>query len=150
MYVFDFQKKLQKLNDKLYIKIDERTSIGTGLYSTGIYLKRAERAKVNTTSGDKALIYGQQQKYLRALEKGDLDHYIMGVCLNYVPEYDIFDLAREKLLMPGWRSILLQLWRKKIINIEDAKKVFRCKSLGISDWDNLSFFAKMRKCKGEP
>jgi hypothetical protein len=143
MYLFDFQKKLQKLNPLLYVRTNERSRLCRGLFSVGIYLKAPTRKK-QTKSGDKALIHGTQQKYLDAIERGDLDTFLMGVCYNYVPEYDVFDMDLERLLMPGWRSILTFLIKKQVIDAEKAKRIFRCKSLGTTDWDKSSFTQKMR------
>ena len=146
MYIFDLQNKLRKINKDLYVKQDEINQMSCGLISSGIYLKNPGRSK-DMTGSNKNLVIAQQRKYLEAVEAGHLDKFIIGVCLNYVPEYDIFDLERERILMPGWRTVAMRLVKMKVASLDKVRKVFQCKSLGESDWDNKNMFERIRTIK---
>lgn len=147
MYLFDLQAKLRELHPDLYVKTDTINKLHCGLVSSGIYLKNPKRAADRSTWG-KHYVHEKQRKYLEAIEAGQLDKFIMGVCLNYIPEYDIYDLERERILMPGWRTIVKRLHANKIITLDKARKVFNCKSLGESDWDKLNLHQRIRLVKG--
>lgn len=148
MYLFDFQNKLKKLNERLYVNTEKVNRIAAGVFATGIYLKSGGRNKVseklNVNYADSSV-----QGYLRGLKSGEQDTFVCGVSTNFVPEYDVYDLDREKILMPGWRTIALALVRKELCTIEKARRVFRCKSLGDTDWDKLQFPQRLQWAKGD-
>lgn len=148
MYLFDFIQKLQKLNPKLYANTEQRTYIMRGVWITGLYLKQPKRKKVSTGSR-LAVLSEKQRQYMEAMEKGELDKFVGGVGLVYVPEYDIFDIEQYKLMLPGWRTILLNLAKQKVIDLDKAKRVFKRSSLGQSDWDNMDFHKKIEWARGE-
>ncbi len=147
MYIFDLQAKLQKIHPDLYVKTDIVNHMHCGLVSSGIYLKNPKRSKDTTGSG-KNLIIAVQRRYLEAMETGQLDKFVMGICLNYIPEYDVYDLERERVLMPGWRTVAVRLARANIASLDKLKKVFKCRSLGETDWDNANLYERIRKAKG--
>jgi hypothetical protein len=148
MYLFDFQPKLKKLNKSLYVNTDNVNRVSAGVFTTGIYVRAAGQSKkvegVNTN-------YAQSDasRYLRELRSGQLDAFVCGVSVNFVPEYDIYDLDREKILMPGWRTIALTLVRKELCSLEKAKRVLKCNSLGESDYDRLPFAQRLQWSKGD-
>ena len=148
MYFFDFNAKLKQLNARLYTNIENVTRTSPGVFSTGIYLKAGKRDKgadkVNTNYAE-----GSARELLRALQEGSRDTYLMGVSTNFVPEYDVYDLDRGKILMPGWRDIVLRLVKKEVCTLERARKVFNRRSLGESDWDRLSFPQRFQWAKGD-
>lgn len=148
MYLFDLQTKLKKLHRDLYVHVDEVNNMHCGLVSSGIYIKNSTRAQDNTGSG-KNYANAQTRKHLEDLESGQRAKFVMGVCLNYVPEYDIYDLTRDKILMPGWRTIATRLVKLDIVTLDKAKKVFKCRSLGETDWDKARLYQRIRWVKGD-
>lgn len=146
LLIGDFNLLIKKLNDRLYVKTDERKEIAEGFWVTGIYYKEPERV-ISRYKNNKNAVHGQHEKYLNALEAGELDKFITGVCLNVVPEYDIFDLAYNRMLAPGWRKIVLKLVQHKLCTLEKARKVFKCSSLGEHDYDKMKFFQRLAWAK---
>lgn len=145
MYLHDFQHKLRQLNEKLYVKTDQVRKDGVHKIA-GIYLKSAGRVQVNAGS-NKGYASVEQQKYLEALERGELDKFICGITLDLIPEYDIIDVERSRIIAPGWRTILLSLIRQNVVNSDKAKKIFSCSSLGEADFDRATFFQKIQIIK---
>lgn len=144
MLIGDFTSKLKKLNSKLYVKMDQRQII-RGLGHSGIYLKQAKQAGLSYDTKDRG--HHLVNRYYQELESGQLDKFICGVCLEWIPEFDIYDDEYTKIVIPGWRTTLLRLVQAKAIDLDKAKKVFKCKSLGESDYDKLNFFGKLRFAK---
>lgn len=148
-----FQEKLKKANPNLYVKTDERKKQGDNFWISGIYYQVRTRADLRYHSGGLAEIHREQAKYLEALSRGDLDKFITGVCLNHIPEYDIFDFTRSCMLVPGWRKIALRLVKANVCTLAQAKKAFNCTGLGESTYDKMKFFARMKwskkLCQGE-
>lgn len=142
MLLGDMQSKLKKLNSRLYIKTDERKEHAKGFHVSGIYLKASERVKLRFKN-DKSAVHWKQGKYLEALERGELDRFICGVCLEHVPEYDVFCFVKNNILAPGWRKIVLKLVKYKICTLDQARNVFNRQSLGESDYDKMSFFKRL-------
>lgn len=139
----DFQSRLRKINPGLYVKTDEISKLSLpDLRISGIYLKQHKRQEIKHKNDKNAVDY-HHEGYLTALERGELDTFICGVALDYIPEYDVFDFARNQMLMPGWRKIALRLVELKLCSLEKAKKVFECSSLGESDYDKMSFFKRL-------
>lgn len=116
-----------------------------GLRHAGIYLKQTKQAGLS--SDVKGHGHHLVEKYYAALESGQLDKYLAGVCLERIPEYDIFNEDYTKMEIPGWRTIILRLVQAKVTTLERARKVFECSSLGESDYDKLSLAGKMRLAK---
>lgn len=147
MLLFDLQSKLSKLNPALYIKTDERAKNGADFWISGIYCKNPKRTAKIGTSGSLSEVTIDQQKYLQALHAGELDIFITGVCLNHIPEHDVFDLEKNSMLAPGWRKIALRLVTSKLCTLSRAKKIFNCSSLGEHDYDKMNFISRLRWAK---
>ena len=145
MLLCDFQAKLKRLHPDLYVKTDERTKNGANFWISGIYLKA--RRQPSKIKADRNLVHAQHEKYLNALESGELDKFVSGVCLNHIPEYDIFDFALTRILAPGWRKLAMRFVAVNICTLERAQKVFNCPSLGESDYDNMNFFKRFNWTK---
>lgn len=147
VYLFDFQSKLKRLNPLLCVHVEKANRIAPGVFVTGIYLRQPKRhasaAKTNTNYASL-----EQREILQSAAEGHKDVFVHGVSTNYVPEYDIFDLDREKLLMPGYRTILLALVKKGLCPLDRARRVFNCSSLGDTDWDKITLVQRMSWAKG--
>lgn len=144
MLLCDFQSKLKRLNEDLYVKTDERVKHANDFWLSGIYLKATRQ----TIRGDKNYAGDTaQRKYLEELENGNLDKYICGVCLNHIPEYDIFDFELTRLLASGWRKIVLRLVKMNLCTLAEARKVFNCSALGESTYDKMKFFDRFNWAK---
>lgn len=125
---------------------EKRSHIRGDMYSSGLYYKQGRR-DTGTTAAERALVHASQRTYLEAIEAGELDKFICGVSINFVPEYDRFDIEECKILMPGYRTILMRLVKDNLISLDKARKVFDCPSLGESDYDKLNFMQKYNWAK---
>ncbi len=148
MLLCDFQAKLRRLHPGLYVKTDARKELAEGFHITGIYIKVPKREVYKyTTRVNKNAVNHKHEDYLNAAERGELDKFICGVCLEQVPEYDIFCLVNNSMLAPGWRKIALRMVKLKICSLAHARKIFSCSSLGESDYDKMSFFKRLNWAK---
>lgn len=149
MYTKDFEKKLKRLNPHLYVDYRDarKASPKYDYLLTGIYLRVTKRDKLKYSKASYEGLSQEQRAYLRDKEAGHFDVHVGGVCLQIVPEYDIFDISGCQLLVPGYRSILLSLVKKGYVDLKKAKRVFACSSLGESDYDNQDFFGKIKLIK---
>lgn len=144
MLLGNFKDRLRKLNSRIFID-EEKATVMQGLRHAGIYLKSVKQAGLSLDTKGRG--HGKVERYYAALESGDLNKFLCGICLEWLPEYDIFNAEYTKIAIPGWRTVLMQLIQKKVIDREQARKVFSCSSLGEADYDRLSFFAKMQFAK---
>jgi len=94
----------------LYVQTDKSVLRPEGHRHSGIYLKNPQRHDMNIASENYGLVNSKHIKYLEALEKGDLDTFICGICIDFIPEYDIFNLEFSKICITDWRSISLTLF----------------------------------------
>lgn len=150
MYLFDFHSKLRQLNPTLYVMTDNKKQVKGDWWTTGIYQKQGERIKKRISKGN--LHYGNKfggGDYLRKVYSGEIDSFIMGCPVGWVPEYTVFDLSQFEILAMGWRPILIRLAEKRLISVEKARKVFNCPSLGLSDYDLISTEDKIRRAMEE-
>lgn len=147
MLIGDFQNKLKKVNPLLYVQTEMSVKREEGHRHSGIYLKNPKRQQMNVSTEDYGTVNSNHIKYLEALKKGELDTFICGICLDFIPEYDIFNLEYSRMCVPGWRSIALTLVHKKVATIAKVRKAFNCKGLGESDYDKMSFFQKLEFAK---
>ena len=146
MLIGDFSSKIKELNDHLYVKTDDRNEIAEGFHVSGVYYKQPGRVE-SRFKNNKNLVHAKHENYLLALEAGELDKFICGVCLEIVPEYDVFDLAYDRMLAPGWRKVVLRLVKLDLCTLVKARKVFNCSSLGEHDYDKMGFFDRLRWAK---
>ncbi len=144
MLIGNFKDRLKRLNPQILIDEENATKL-QGLRHAGIYLKAVKQAGLSLDTKGRG--HGRVEKYYAALESGELNKFLCGVCLEWLPEYDIFNAEYTKIAVPGWRTILMQLIQKKVIDRDKARKVFSCPSLGEADYDRMSFFAKMQFAK---
>ena len=147
MLIGDFQNKLKKINPSLYVQTDKSIVRPEGHRHSGIYLKNYKREHMTIARSDYGAVNPNHIKFLEALEKGELDTFICGICLDFIPEYDIFNLEYSRMCVPGWRSIALTLVEKKVATIAKVRKAFNCKGLGESDYDKMNFFQKLEFAK---
>lgn len=147
MLIGDFQNRLKKVNPLLYVQTDKSVKRPEGHHHSGIYLKNRSRSAMGVSSESYGSVNTNHIKYLEALEKGELDTFICGICLDFIPEYDIFNLEQSRMCVPGWRSLALTLVNKKVATLEKVRKAFHCKGLGESDYDKMSFFQKLEFAK---
>lgn len=144
MLLCDFTSRLRQLNGDLYVKTDQVIKMD-GLKHSGIYLKMIKQSGLSyDTKGHGA---ANVEKFFAARETGQLDKYMCGVCIEWLPEFDIFNADYTKIAVPGWRSTLLRLIQSKAFSLQSARKVFNCSSLGETDYDRMSFFNKMQFAK---
>ena len=147
MLIGDFQNRLKKVNPLLYVQTDKAVKRPEGHRHTGIYLKNHKRTDTGVDSSNFGIVNPNHIKYLQALENGELDTFICGICIDFIPEYDIFNLEYSRMCVPGWRSIALTLVSKKVASLDKVRKAFNCKGLGESDYDKMSFFQKLEFAK---
>jgi hypothetical protein len=147
MLIGDFQNRLKKINPLLYVQTDKSVKRPEGHRHSGIYLKTQKRQAMSVSRDQYGLVNPNHIKYLEAVEKGEFDTFICGICLDFIPEYDIFNLEYSRMCVPGWRSIALILVDKKVATLDKVKKVFNCNGLGESDYDKMSFFQKLEFAK---
>lgn len=146
---YEFELQLQKLNPRLYLGGKCTEDFNPELGSTGIYLRdlrnqddEALAKQIKTANlKPKAGVSARQARYYSTA-----DTYLGGCTLRYVPEGNVY-LPDKSLWAKGWREILLTLAKHKIIDLQKARKIFRCPSLGVSTWDTLSDDAKFNTHK---
>lgn len=147
MLLTDFQAKLKRIDTRLYIDASKPVTKENGLKFAPLYLKKARRDQVSTSKTDRNLVHAGHAKYLDALESGVMDTYVTAICLDFIPEYDIFNKEYTKLAVIGWRSVGLILANQKIASIDRIRKAFNCQGLGQSDYDKLDLFGKLQFAK---
>lgn len=146
MLFIDFHAKIQQLNEQLYVRTSERNRVTDEIGSFGLYHK-GQRQKIDIAKNRRNAVDHHHEVYLNALESGELDKFICGVPADYVPEYDVFDFVHTRILMPGWRTIVMSLVKKKLVTLDKARKVFQCSGLGESTYDKMEFFDKFAYAK---
>ncbi|NDG32708.1 hypothetical protein EB118_21865 [bacterium] len=147
MLLTDFQAKLRRIDTRLYIDSSRPFTRENGLRFVPLYLKKARKSEITVQRSDRNSVSAAHAQYLDALESGVMDTYITAICLDFIPEYDIFNMEYTKLAVMGWRSIGLLLRNMKIADIDRIKKAFDCKGLGESDYDRASYFGKLEIAK---
>jgi len=141
------QDKLKKIHPDLYIDTSKKETRENGLKFSALYLKRPRKQRVNVAESSRNIISEGHAKYLDAVETGQLDIFVTSICLDFIPEYDIFNMEYTKLAVLGWRSLGLMLIKRKIASAEKVKKGLECAGLGESDYDRASFFGKIEIAK---
>ena len=124
----EFERKLKRLNPKLYVGNLIQHQFNNELLSTGIYFKDENPDKF---SGIQEL-------------ENQPDLYLGWITVKHVPEGNWYS-DRGRVIARGWREILLNLASKKYIDLQKARKVFDCPSLGLSDYDKLTQEQKFQK-----
>ncbi len=143
MLLGDFKHKLKRLNENLYIADEAR--VMDGLKHSGIYLKGVRQRGLSWDTKGQGT--SKQEKYYAALESGELDKYMCGVCIEWLPEFDVYNAEYTRIAVPGWRTTLLRLIQSKVVTLDKARKIFECQALGESDYDNMTFFNKLQFAK---
>lgn len=147
MLLFDLQAKLRKIDTRLYIDTSKPVVRENGLRFAPLYFKKARKMEITVQRSDRNLVSAHHAAYLDALERGEMDTYVSAICLDFIPEYDIFNMEYTKLAVIGWRSLALMLYNKKIAPLDRVKRAFECNGLGESDYDRASFFGKLEFAK---
>ncbi len=147
MLLTDLQAKLRRIDTRLYIDNTKITTRENGLRFAPLYLKKARKSEISVQRSDRNSVHSAHEKYLDALERGEMDTYVTAICLDFIPEYDIFNMEYTKLAVLGWRSLALMLSKRKIAPLDRIKKAFQCNGLGESDYDRANFFGKLEFAK---
>jgi len=147
MLLTDLKAKLRRIDTRLYVDHANPVTKENGLKFAPLYFKKARRSKSNVSYGDRNLVHASHAKYLDALESGVMDTHVTAICLDFIPEYDIFNKEYTKLAVLGWRSLALLLVEKKLATIDKVRKVFNCQGLGQSDYDRMSMWGKIEFAK---
>lgn len=147
MLISDFNAKLRKLSTRLYIDTSKPVVRENGLKFAPLYYKNPRKQFSTVQKTDRNKISDSHAKYLDSLETGELDTYVTAICLDFIPEYDIFNIEYTKLAVMGWRSIALMLVKMKICELDKIRKAFTCSGLGESDYDKASYFGKLEFAK---
>lgn len=137
-FLFDFKAKLKRLNPALYIT-ESTAKEAWGWKALGIYRRRAVQENFGSL---KDHADSSQLQYMRDQESGFIDEYICGVPAEWVPDTPIFDSRTKNLQAPCWRSIIITLWKRGLVDLDKAKRVFGSSSLYERDFDRLDFDAK--------
>ena len=143
----NLQNKLKRIDTRLYIATDSTQVRENGLKFAPLYLKKARRSESHVQKSDRNMVSAGHAQYLDALESGVMDTYVTAICLDFIPEYDIFNLEYSKLSVLGWRSLGLMLANLKIAPLDKIKKAFECQGLGESDYDKADYFGKLQIAK---
>lgn len=147
MLLTDFKAKLRRLDTRLEIQHANPQLRENNLKFAPLYYKSPRREFSKIAKTDRNLVHSGHAQYLDALEKGVMDIYVTAICLDFIPEYDIFNKEYTKLAVIGWRSVLLMLVKKNIVSLDKARKVFNCQSLGEHDYDKMDIFGKLNFAK---
>lgn len=147
MTLMSFQDKLKKIHPLLYVNATKPQVRENGLKFGAVYLKQPRKDTSKISANKRNLVSEGHAKYLDALETGQMDVFITSICLDFIPEYDIFNLEYTRLAVLGWRSFGLMLIKQKLVPAERVKKGLNCAGLGESDYDRASFFGKIEIAK---
>lgn len=143
----NLQRRLKQLDPRFYIDTESAKVRENSLRFAPLYFKKARRGESSVQKYDRNIVNAGHAQYLDALESGVMDTYVTAICLDFIPEYDIFNMEYTKLAVIGWRSLGLMLAERKIAPLDRIKKVFECEGLGESDYDKASFFGKLEIAK---
>lgn len=145
MYLFDFSAKLKRLNPSLFIGVNSQNRVDKDHSVMGLWLHAGQR--YSRSSGLEQLD-SDARRYMEDGESGAKPEFICGVPAGWVPEYDEYNVKDKRRLARGWRSVLVILTQKKLINIETARRVFSCPGLGTDEYDRIDFEERIRWQKG--
>jgi hypothetical protein len=130
MTALEFERKLKKLNQRLYVSRTVNTTYNPELFSSGIYFQNG--SELTNLYPKKSLTVSEFEQYREVNETPDL--YVSWCTWRHIPE-GTWIAKDESIIAPGWRQILLKLSAKKYIDLQRARKVFSCPSLGLSTYD---------------
>jgi hypothetical protein len=138
LFLFDFKAKLQRLNPALYVAEGTAKEVW-GWKALGVYHRRKKTEDFGSLKNEAT---PEQLKYLQDQESGFIDEYICGVPAEWVPDLPVFDPKTRNLAAPCWRSIIITLWKRGLVDLDKAKRVFGSSSLYERDFDRLDFDTK--------
>ena len=147
MLLTDLQAKLRRIDTRFYIDASRPVTKENGLRFAPLYFKKARKSEISVQQSDRNSVCAAHALYLDALERGEMDIYVSAICLDFIPEYDIFNMEYTKLAVLGWRSLALMIVRQKLADLSKVKRAFECKGLGESDYDRASYFGKLEIAK---
>lgn len=149
MNIFEFERKLKKLNPRLTIGKNFTDSVNPELLSCGIYLKDSYTGR-DLSDNDINVLSGELYKNAKSVQNNP-DEYITWATVKHVPRLTEFAAQKNKynnegdIIANGYYDILRLLVGKKLINPEQASELFNVGFFGYSEWDNLSFAQKRVK-----
>jgi hypothetical protein len=147
MHTFDFNAAIALLNKGVYIDVSNITTyVKTGEKALAVK-RRTARRKAATSAKQRNEADSLDLRFLDDEVQGTKDEFLMAIPYPWVPEYDELDGKTGRVIKRGWRSAALSLVRKNICTIEQARKVFKCRSLGESTYDKLGYEGKLRLCR---
>lgn len=141
----EFERKLKRLNNRLYLGKNIIDTFNPELLSTGIYYKELKTDpgfNLNDLSGKD---YSNARKQF--VENPDI--YLTWCTIKHIPEGNWYN-EKGKLIAKGWREILKFLSEKGYFDLKRAAKVFNCSSLGYSNYDSLNHDQKFQKFFKKP
>jgi len=147
MLLTDLQAKLRQIDTRFYIDTSKPVTKENGLRFAPLYFKKARKAEITVQKTDRNSVSAAHAQYLDALEKGEMDIYVSAICLDFIPEYDIFNMEYTKLSVIGWRTLAIMLVKQNFAAMDKVKKAFGCTGLGESDYDRASYFGKLEIAK---
>lgn len=147
MLLTDLQAKLRKIDTRFYIDTTKFVTKENGLRFAPLYFKKARKSEITVQKSARNSVHAAHAQYLDALERGEMDIYVSAICLDFIPEYDIFNMEYTKLAVLGWRSLALMIVKQNLADIDKVRKAFECKGLGESDYDRSSYFGKLEIAK---
>lgn len=148
MNCWEFEKKLQKLNPRLYVGRNIINTYNPELGSTGLYLKIRNPDDILTAKKARYVNFkdlggvNQSAKTINDLEDGDT--YLGMVTALYIPEGNWYN-EDQSIRARGWREILCYLIKRGLVDVHKARKVFRREALGLEDYDKKSDLAKYHR-----
>lgn len=147
MLLTDLQAKLRKIDTRFYIDASRPVTKENGLRFAPLYFKKARKSEITVQKSDRNSVNAAHAQYLDALERGEMDTYVSAICLDFIPEYDIFNMEYTKLAVIGWRSLALLLVKQNLADITKVRNAFGCQGLGESDYDRANYFGKLEIAK---
>ena len=147
MLLTDLQARLRRIDTRLYIDTSKIVTRENNLRFAPLYFKKARKSEITVQKADRNSVSAAHAQYLDALERGEMDMYVSAICLDFIPEYDIFNMEYTKLAVIGWRSLGLIIANQKIASLDRIRKAFQCDGLGESDYDKASYFGKLEMAK---
>lgn len=148
MYIFDFQSKLSRLNDKLYVDLSTSNYVTKGVRATSILYKNAKKWRRDMNEQQLQFADNKTQAFLKANYEGHMDQVVGATPTFWVPEHDVFDLESGTVIMRGWRTSVLLLVKRGLCSLDRAKRIFG-QSLNEYDYDKLSYEQRLKKARGE-
>lgn len=117
MYLFELNRRLQRLNPRLFLDTAHATSqLGTGAENTvGLYYRRYGREDIPK---------GASSAEARVFERAGEMEFVCAVPINWVPEKTLVCKKSKRILARGWRDIVNCLVSKRLVSQSRVNAVF--------------------------